>query len=104
MICSESREQVEENWGHALERRERHRNQYIRKTALVEQFVVKLQEASLRWFGHVLGRDNEYIGHKTLSMEMLGRRKRDGRPQIMDAVKVDVQRVGVTEQDAMNRV
>ncbi|KAK3533354.1 hypothetical protein QTP70_017158, partial [Hemibagrus guttatus] len=80
VICSESREQVEENlerWRFALERRgmkvsrskteymcvnEREgsgtvRNEYIRGTAHVGRLGDKVREARLRWFGHVQRRE-----------------------------------------------
>jgi len=57
----------------------------------------------LRWFGHVQRRDSGYIGRRMLEMELPGRRKR-GRPKrrSMDAVREDMQIVGVRVGDAEN--
>ncbi|PME06485.1 hypothetical protein A8A06_13560 [Escherichia coli] len=86
-------------------RMDRIRNEYIRGTAHVEKFGDKVREARLRWFGHVQRRDSGYIGQRMLKMELPGRRRR-GRPQrrFMDVVKEDMQRVGVREEDARDRV
>ena len=77
----------------------------IRGTAHVRGFGDKVREARLRWFGHVLRRDSEYIGRRILSFELPGRRPR-GRPKtrFRDVVKVDMKVVGVREEDAEDRV
>lgn len=51
------------------------RNQ-IRETEQVECFENKLKEVTLRWFGHVQRRDEDYIGRKILRIELQGRRRR----------------------------
>lgn len=52
-------------------------------------------------FGRVQRRESEYSGQRMMRMEFSDRRKRE-RPQrrFMDVVKEDMQRVGVTEEDA----
>ncbi len=52
------------------------RNEYIRRTAQVGQFVEKTRVARLRWYGHVRRKDDGYIGRKMLRMELPGKRKR----------------------------
>ena len=56
------------------------RNDYIRGTAQVGRFGEKTREARLRWYGHVLRKDDGYIGRRVLRMELPGKRKR-GRPK-----------------------
>ena len=48
-------------------------------------------------------RDQEYVGRKTMEMELPGKRKR-GRPkgQFLDVVKEDMGEVGAKETDAEN--
>lgn len=53
----------------------RSRNGYIGGTAQVERYEDKVREASLRWFGHVDGRDSGYAGQRALHIKLPGRRK-----------------------------
>ena len=80
------------------------RNEYIRGTAQVGRFGEKTREARLRWYGHVLRKDDGYIGRRMLKMELPGKRKR-GRPKrrFMDVVKEDMAEVEVKEEDADDR-
>ena len=80
------------------------RNEYIRWTAQVGRFGEKTREARLRWYGHVLRKDDGYIGRRMLRMELPGKRKR-GRPKrrFMDVVKEDMAEVEVKEEDADDR-
>ena len=68
------------------------------------RFGEKTREARLRWYGHVLRKDDGYIGKRVLRMELPGKRKR-GRPKrrFMDVVKEDMAEVEVTEEDAEDR-
>ena len=80
------------------------RNEYIRGTAQVGRFGEKTREARLRWYGHVLRKDDGYIGRTMLRMELPRKRKR-GRPKrrFMDVVKEDIAEVEVTEEDTEDR-
>ena len=80
------------------------RNEYIRGTAYVRRVSEKIREGRLRWYGHVMRRDEAYVGRRMMEMELPGRRRR-GRPKrrVMDAVREDMREVGVTEKDAMER-
>ena len=85
-------------------RMDRIRNEYIRRTAQVGRFGEKTREARLRWYGHVLRKDDGYIGRRMLRMELPRKRKR-GRPKrrFMDVVKEDIAEVEVTEEDTEDR-
>ena len=39
-----------------------------------------MREGRLRWYGHVMRRDQEYVGTKMMEMELPGKRRR-GRPK-----------------------
>ena len=80
------------------------RNKYIRGTAQVGRFGKKTREARLRWYGHVLRKDDGYIGRRMLRMELPGKRKR-GKPKrrFMDVVKEGMAEVEVTEEDTEDR-
>ena len=69
-------------------RKDKIRNKYIRSTIKVEWLGIKMKEGRLRWYGHVMRRDQDYVGRKMMKMEVLGKRKR-GRPKrrFLDVVK-----------------
>ena len=72
-------------------RKDKIRNEYIRSTVKVERLGMKMREGRLRWYGHVMRRDQEHVGRKMLEMELLGKRKRE-RPKrrFLDVVKEDM--------------
>ena len=71
---------------------------------MVERLGMKMREGKLRWYGHVMRRDQEYVGRRVIEMELLGKRKR-GRPKgrFLDVVKDDMGKVGAREKDIENR-
>ena len=81
-------------------RKNKIRNEHIRSTVKVERFGMKMREGRLRWYGHVMRRDQEYVGKKMMEMELPGKRKR-GRPKrkFLDMVKEDMEEVGAKEMD-----
>ena len=80
------------------------RNEYIRGTVKVERLEMKMKEGRLRWYGHVMRRDQEYVGRKMMKMELTGKRKR-GRPKrrFLDIVKEDMEGVGAKKTDVENK-
>ena len=85
-------------------RKDKIRNEHIRSTVTVEWLGMKMREGRLRWYGHVMRRDQEYVGRKMMKMELPGKRKR-GRPKrrFLDVVKEDMGEVGVKEMDVEDR-
>ena len=85
-------------------RKDKIKNENIRSTVKVEQLGMKMREGRLRWYEHVMRRDQEYVGRKMMEMELPGKRRR-GRPKrrFLDAVKEDMQEVGVKETDVEDR-
>ena len=80
------------------------RNEHIRSTVKVERLGMKMREVRLRWYGHVMRRDQEYVGRKKMEMELPGKRRR-GRPKkrFLDVVKKDMGEVGAKETDVEDR-
>ena len=76
-------------------RKDKIRNEHIWSTVKVERLGMKMREGRLRWYGHVMRRDQEYIGRKMMETELPGKRKR-GRPKrrFVDVVKDDMGEVG----------
>ena len=49
-------------------RKDKIRNNYIRCTVKVQQLGMKMKEGRLRWYGHVMRRDQKYIGRRVMEM------------------------------------
>ena len=67
------------------------RNERIRVTTKVEEITKKVQERRLKWYhGHVMRREENYVGRRAMVMKVQGRRKR-GIPKRrwLDKVKDD---------------
>ena len=79
------------------------KNTHVRGTANVVQIGKKVRETRLRWYGHVLQRNVEYVGKWVIGMDLPGKRR--GRPlrRYMDVVKEDLKVVGDTEKDTEDR-
>ena len=85
-------------------RKDKIRNEHIRSTVKVERLGMKMRKGRLRWYGHVMRRDQEYVGRKMMKMELPGKRRR-GRPRrrFLDVVKEDMGEVGAKETDIEDR-
>ena len=51
----------------------------------------KMQESRLKWYEHVLRREDEYVGKSVMAMEVPGKRRR-GRPKRrwLDSIRNDL--------------
>ena len=49
------------------------RNEYIRGTVKVERLGMKMKESRLRWYGHVMRRDQKYVRRRVMEMELPGK-------------------------------
>ena len=85
-------------------RKDKIRNEHIRSAVKVERLGMKMRESRLRWYGHVMRRDQEYVGRKMMEMELPGKRRR-GKPKrrFLDVVKEDMKEVGAKEMDIEDR-
>ena len=85
-------------------RKDKIRNKYIRSTVKVERLEIKMREGRLRWYGHVMRRDLEYVWRMMMKMELPGKRRR-WRPKrkFLDLVKEDMGEVGAKETDVKDR-
>ena len=85
-------------------RKDKIRNEYIKSTVKVERLGMKMREGRLRWYGHVMRRDQEYVGRKMIEMELPGKRKR-GRPKrrFLNLMKEDMGEIGAKETDVEDR-
>ena len=63
-------------------RKDKIRNEHIRSTVEVERLGMKMREGRLRWYEHVMRRDQEYVGRKMMKMELPGKRRRGSKEKI----------------------
>ena len=67
-------------WMNGVTKLDRIRNERIRGTTKVGEISKKVQESRLQLYGHVLRREDEYVGKRVMGMKVLGKRRR-GRPK-----------------------
>ena len=85
-------------------RKDKIRNEYIRGTVKVERLGMKTREGRLRWYGHVMRRDQKYFGRKMIEMELPKKRKRV-RPnrRFLDVMREDMGEIGAKKTDVKDR-
>ena len=91
-------------WMCGITRRDKIRNELIRGTVKVLEVSKKAQERRLKWFGHVMRREDDFVGKRVMNMEVEGRRRR-GRPKFRwkDSIANDLKEKGLSEQDTQDR-
>ena len=65
--------------------------------------MVQMAKANgVRWYGHVLRRDDGHVLRKPLEFEVKGKRKR-GQPKKTWKTQVEKESIGLKKKDAINR-
>ena len=84
-------------WMYGVTKLDKIRNERIRGTTKVGEIAKKVQEWRLKWNGHVMRREEHYVGRRVTKMKVQGRRKR-GRPKRrwLDRVKDDIKEKGLS--------
>ena len=57
-------------WMSGVTKLDRIRNERIRRNTKVEEISKKVQESRLKWYEHVLRREDEYVGKRVMGMEV----------------------------------
>ncbi|KAL1457186.1 hypothetical protein WDU94_001844 [Cyamophila willieti] len=91
-------------WSCGVTRMDRIRNEVIRNRLKVTEVTKKIQERRLQWYGHVMRRDEDYVGKRVGGMEVEGRRAR-GRPKKRweNCIKKDLNDKGLNGDEFQNR-
>ena len=78
-------------WMSGVTKLDRIRNERIRGTTKVGDISKKVQESRLKWYGHVLRREDEYVGKRVVGMEVPWNRRK-GRPKRrwLDSIRNDL--------------
>ena len=76
-------------------------NERIGGTTKVGEITKKVQERRFKWRGHVMTRDEHYVGRRAMEMKV----RREGRPKIrwLDKVKDDIKEKGLSPDDVCDR-
>ena len=90
-------------WMLGVTKMDRIKNERKRGTAKVVEMSKKIQEKRLHWYGHVMRRDNNYVGREMMQLEVEGRRRR-GRPRTRwkDCIDKDLSEKGVSGEEVNN--
>ena len=91
-------------WMSGVTKMDRVRNNYIRGTVKVTEVSKKAQEARLRWYGHLMRREEQHVAREMMDLEVNGRRRR-GRPKTRwrDCIGDDMREKGLQEGMAQER-
>ena len=91
-------------WMSGVTKMDRVRNEYIRGSLKVTEVSKKVQEARLRWYGHVMRSPEDQVAREAMDKVVEGRRKR-GRPKTRwkDRIEADLLEKGLNERDYGNR-
>ena len=91
-------------WMSGVTKLDRIWNERIRGTTKVGEISKKVQESRLKWYVHVLRREDEYAGKRVMGMEVPGKRRR-GRPKRrwMDTIGNDLSEKKLSRQDPQYR-
>ena len=83
-------------WMCGVTRLDKIRNERIRGTTKVGEIAKKVQERRLKWYGHVMRREEHYVGRRAIEMKVQWRMKR-GRPKRrwLDKVKGYIKEKGL---------
>ena len=69
------------------------------------EITKKVQEIRLMWYGHVLRREEHYVGRRAMVNKVHVRRKRGIHKRIcLDKVKDDIKEKGLSADDVYDRV
>ena len=85
-------------WMCGITGRDKIRNELIRGTVKVLEVSKKAQERRLKWFGHVMRREDYFVCKRVMNMEVQGRRRK-GRPKNRwkDSIANDLKEKGLSE-------
>ncbi|XP_068233602.1 uncharacterized protein [Palaemon carinicauda] len=91
-------------WMCGVTRRDKIRNEVITGTTGVTKLSDKIQVSRLRCYGHIMRRDEQYIGRGLLEIEVQGTRN-GGRPKRrwMDCIKDYLRSKGLTGVEVWHR-
>ena len=70
-------------WMLGLSRKDRVRNEGIRKRLGTTEMGKWCRQARLRWYGHVKRREDDYVGRRAMGMRIPGQRERQTKEEVV---------------------
>ncbi|XP_063592190.1 uncharacterized protein LOC134769392 [Penaeus indicus] len=90
-------------WSLGLTKMDKVRNEETRKRLGDGELNGKLQDSRLRWLGHVVRRDERYVGKRVRSLHVGRRKIGRSKRRWEDCVREDKMQRGLSENDAADR-
>jgi len=91
-------------WSLGLTRLDKIRNEDIRGRVKVGKLKEKIRETRMKWLGHILRREEDYVGRRVRQLEVGKRRRGRPRRSWKDCVREDLDAIGINEEDAADRI
>ena len=85
-----------------VERQREIENERIRGTVKVGEISKNVQESRLKWHGHVLRREEEYVGKRVVVMEVPGEMK-ERKAKAEDNIRNDLSEREMSGKEAQDR-
>ena len=91
-------------WMLGISLRDRNRNEDIRKKLGVACVSDKIREARLRWYGHVMRREEDSCLKRIMKADVYGRRSRGRQKKRWeDAIREDMKHLKLKNEDTKDR-
>ncbi len=90
-------------WMSGATKLDRNMNKIIRRTTRVREISKQVQESRLKWYGHVLRREDEYVGKRVIVMEVPGKEGEEDRSGGGWITSGTTCRRGLSGEDAQDR-
>ncbi|VDO91084.1 unnamed protein product [Heligmosomoides polygyrus] len=92
-------------WACGWTRQDRVRNEDVRTVMKTAPIQLKMREQRLRWYGHILRRQEDHPTKLALNFEAPGKRLRGApRKRWRDVIKRDLAEIGAAPDDALYRM
>ncbi|VDO95916.1 unnamed protein product [Heligmosomoides polygyrus] len=92
-------------WAFGWTRQDRVRNEDVRTVMKTAPIHLKMREQRLRWYGHILRRQEDHPTKLALNFEAPGKRPRGApRKRWREVIKRDLAEIGAAPDEALDRM
>ena len=90
-------------WSVGLTLKDRMRNEQVRASVAVGELTEKLREIRLHWLGHLVRREESYVGKRVEGIVVGQRRRRRPKRRWRDCIRNDMEVMGLRDEETRNR-